>query len=69
MKRKPIPDGLALLTVAVAMFVVLPASAQQITGTPGSANGRAAAWRSEPPDELNQETYETSKMRDKHGSN
>ena len=28
--------GLALLTVAVTMFVVCSAQAQQITGTPGS---------------------------------
>ena len=38
MKRKLIHDGLALLTAAAALLVVLPAAAQQITGTPGSAD-------------------------------
>jgi hypothetical protein len=36
MKRKLIHNGLSLLTAVAAMFVALPAQAQEITGTPGS---------------------------------
>jgi hypothetical protein len=36
MKRKLIHNGLSLLTTVAAMFVALPAPAQEITGTPGS---------------------------------
>src|SRR5271165_1789495 len=36
MKRKLIHNGLSLLAAGAAMFVALPAPAQQITGTPGS---------------------------------
>jgi arylsulfatase A-like enzyme len=36
MKRKFIHTGLSLLTAVAAMFVALPAPAQEITGTPGS---------------------------------
>src|SRR5260370_39503020 len=41
MKRKLKYYGFSLLTVAAAMFVPLPASAQQINGTPGAASATA----------------------------